>query len=72
MESRGRKIEQLQGKGAKGRKPLYGEDEWKAEREAERDADVPERDKSWGNLEDGSFSSCFWGSIGFVSKLAAD
>ena len=23
-----------------------------------------ERDKSWGNLEDGSFSFCFWGRIG--------
>ena len=38
-------------------KSLYGRKEEK-KRKAERKRDVPDRDKSWGSLEDGSFSFC--------------
>ena len=53
------------------RKPVYGEDERGRERKSkgERETVVPEQDKSWGNLEDGSFSFCFWSRIGYVSTL---
>ena len=33
---------------------------------------VPERDKSWASLEDGSFSSFFWDRIGYICVNAAE
>ena len=38
-------------------------------RKAKRKTDVPERDKTWGSLEDGSFSLCCRDRIGCVSML---
>ena len=38
-------------------------------RKAKRKTDVPEKDKSRGSLEDGSFSFCYWSRIGCVSML---
>ena len=39
------------------------------EEERQNVSNAPERDKSWGSLEDCSFSGCFWYRIGFVSML---
>ena len=36
---------------------------------AERETDVPGRDKLWESVEDGSFSFFFWGRFGYASTL---
>ena len=72
QEAEGQEVEEKEEKGEEGevqKKELEEKVKGK-DCKAERDTDAPERDKSWGNLEDGSFSWCCWDRIGFVSAAA--
>ena len=60
-------VEEVGKKGSPASLRRRGEKKW--ESKAGRVTGVPERDKSWRNLEDGSFSLCCWGITGIVSTL---